>query len=383
MILIAADAFKDALPAREVCAAIEKGVQLTDYQGITTTFPLADGGEGTAEILTRHAGGAPVETAVSDPVFRPVRAHYGRSADGKIAFMDMASAAGLQWLAPSERNPLETTTYGVGEMIRAATLGGAEKIILGIGGSATNDAGMGMAAALGIHFLDEKGRRLRPVGKNLKKVARIDDTDFFFHPKKIKRPVIEVLCDVQNPLFGPDGAAFVYAPQKGATPDMVRQLDEGLRHFARVLEAHFGRDFARIPGAGAAGGLGAGLLAFLNADLKKGIETILDLTGFDTALAGAELLLTGEGRLDAQTAQGKLIAGLCRHATRFGVPVIALCGALDARPDDLRRLGLTAAFSILNRPVSLKEALAQTADGLENLAFRVVQTWLAGKKKSG
>lgn len=367
-ILIACDSFKDALPALEACQAIGRGLGKALPGAELTLFPLADGGEGTAEILTWHSRGRRIGLEVSGPLFRPVAAAYGFSGDGQTAFIEMAAASGLPLLNPDERNPLLTTTFGTGELIRDAIGRGARRILLGIGGSATNDAGLGMAAALGYQFLDENEEALPPVGASLGRVRGIDGSRAWFSPESVK---VEVLCDVDNPLYGEQGAAFIYAPQKGADDAAVRELDAGLRHFARLLEEKFGRGFADIPGAGAAGGLGAGAMAFLGATLRPGIEAVMELTGFDSRLPDTDLVITGEGKIDRQTLHGKLIYGIARRAQAQGVPVIALCGALPASPEEVEAIGLKAAFCIQNRPLGLAEALRETALNLERTAYQV------------
>jgi glycerate kinase len=379
-ILIATDAFKDALSAMEACQTIQRGLLAADSTLNTVLFPLADGGEGTAEILTFHAQGKTITLTVHDPLFRQIEASYGISANGKTAFIEMAQAAGLQRLAPNERNPLHTSTYGVGEMIRDALHRGAEKIILGIGGSATNDAGIGMAHALGFSFLDENGNPLTKhemTGKNLSRIQKISLPRLFL-PKADKSTFqpfnninFKVLCDVNNPLYGEIGAAHVYAPQKGADEAAVTELDMGLRHFAQVLDDHFEEDFVEIPGAGAAGGLGAGAMAFLGAKLKPGIQTVLELTKFDDYLQDVDWIITGEGKIDRQTLHGKLIKGITERAKQRHIPVIALCGSLLANPSDIERLGLQAAFSIANQPMNLAEALDNAESLLEQTAWQV------------
>lgn len=374
-ILIATDSFKDALSAEAVCRAIASGLQLAAPEVEAIPFPLADGGEGTAEILTLHSGGRLIDCAVQDPLGRLVKARYGLSADGRTAFIDMAQASGLPLLAHQERQPLRTTTFGTGELILDAIRRGADHILLGIGGSATNDAGMGMATALGYRFYDNSNQLLAGNGRNLQQVARIEDSNLFFDPKKVQ---VEVLCDVDNPLFGPRGAACVYAPQKGASPEEVEQLDQGLQQFAVVLNKHFSKDFSSVPGAGAAGGLGAGAMAFLGAQLRPGIETVIAQTGFEHQLQRANLVITGEGKLDGQTLHGKLIYGICRYAQKHGVPVIAMCGALDASPQQLIEAGLTAAFSITSKPQSLEKAIENTARNLEQTAFNILRVIVNG-----
>ncbi|MFM9948021.1 MAG: glycerate kinase [Saprospiraceae bacterium] len=370
-ILIAADSFKDALDAPGVCHAIERGILAAMPHTRIRCFPLADGGEGTAQILTFHSGGQQVQCMVKDPLFRPVQVSYGLSGNGETAFIEMAQASGLQLLESKARNPLYTTTFGTGELIADALQRGVRHIVLGIGGSATNDGGMGMAAALGLRFLDADGLLLEPVGQNLGKVQRIAGR------LKINARV-EVICDVDNPLCGPTGAAQVYAPQKGADEAAVAELDAGLAHFAELLREYSGRENAHLPGAGAAGGLGAGAMAFLNAQMQRGIEAVMEYTDFETALTGIDLIVTGEGKIDHQTNHGKLIHGICEMAKAHGIPVIAFCGALEASTSDIRELGLLAAFSISNKPQSLAEALAQTEIGLEQAAAQVFRV-VAGK----
>ncbi len=372
-ILIAADSFKDALPALEVCKAIEKGMLLTDKKVDTILFPLGDGGEGTSEILTWHSRGRIVKASFSDPLLRRIEAQYGLSADGQTAFIEMAQTSGLQLLSEQERNCMNTTTFGTGEMIRHAIDNGATKIVLGIGGSATNDAGMGMATALGYQFFDEHDRELEPTGSNLLKVQRIEKAEVITDLKNVD---FQVLCDVENPLYGENGAAFVYAPQKGANQEEVKILDEGLRHFASLLRVELLAEVDQIKGAGAAGGLGAGAIAFLNAKLVRGIEFVLEATGFEKRLKDTDLIITGEGKIDGQSLEGKLVQGVATIAGKHKVPVIAFCGTLEANPDQIKKMGLLAAFSILQKPTTLQEAIDQTAEGLENLAFNVIQTVL-------
>jgi glycerate kinase len=372
-ILIATDSFKDALPALEVCKAIEKGIQLSGKKVETILFPLGDGGEGTAEILTWHSKGRLVKANFSDPLLRRIEAQYGVSADGQTAFIEMAQTAGLQLLGEQERNCMNTTTFGTGEMIRHAIENGAKKIVLGIGGSATNDAGMGMAAALGYQFFDENDRELEPIGSNLSKVQRIEKMEVI---KTLKDVEFRVLCDVENPLYGENGAAFVYARQKGANAEEVKILDEGLRHFASILRMELIAEVDDVKGAGAAGGLGAGAIAFLNAKLVRGIDFVLDVTGFEKVLKAVDLIISGEGKIDHQSLEGKLIQGVANLAQQHNVPVIAFCGNLEAEPEIIKKIGLTAAFSISQKPVTLEESIEHTAEGLENLAFNVSQTVL-------
>jgi glycerate 2-kinase len=367
-ILIACDSFKEALDAPSVCRAIERGLKLADPSVSTLIFPLADGGEGVSDVLNFHLGLLKVEIEVHDPLFRKIKATYNLSQDGTTAFIEMAQAAGLQLLTLQERNPLKTSTFGVGEMINDAIQKGAKHIVLGIGGSATNDAGIGMAAALGWTFYDKKGRKLEPIGESLINIKTITPPQYFMGDKQwVMGDTIhvDVMCDVTNPLLGEKGAAHVYARQKGATDDMIDLLEAGAQNFWKVS------NFTNVEaaGAGAAGGLGFGCLYFLKANIKRGIDVMMDLTNFDAQVAWADVIFTGEGKLDSQTAHGKLIAGIISRTQ--GKPVIALCGAVDAPPQFLSDLGLKAAFSIAQKPCSLQEALALTAENLEKTAYQI------------
>jgi glycerate 2-kinase len=360
-ILIACDSFKDALNATAVCQAIEKGLLLANPAFKTRVFPLADGGEGLSDILNYHLGLTKIEVEVQDPLFRETKASYSFSQDQQTAFIEMAQAAGLQLLQNEERNPLLTSTFGVGEMVNHAIQSGAKRIVMGIGGSATNDLGIGMAVALGWQFLDEGKNVLSPIGGNLGKIRSIVNPDL----TKYEGISFDVMSDVKNPLLGPNGAAHVYSRQKGADDATITQLEKGAQHFLQAAKVPAGK--AEVPGAGAAGGMGFGLVHFLNASLKSGIDTMMDLTHFNQQVAWADLIITGEGRLDSQTAHGKLIAGIVNRAKLK--PVIALCGALDASPQTLKDLGLKAAFSITPKPCTLAEALTATAENLEKVAF--------------
>lgn len=363
-ILIACDSFKDALDALSVCRAIERGLQLADADTVSTSiFPLADGGEGLSDILNFHLSLKKVQIEVHDPLFRKIKATYNLNADNTTAFIEMAQAAGLQLLTMAERNPLKTTTFGVGEMIHDALEKGAKRIVLGIGGSATNDLGIGMAAALGWSFWDKNKEQLSPVGGSLDKIESIIPPQYSDHSDVL----FEVMCDVTNPLLGKTGAAHVYAKQKGAGIEMIDVLEKGAANFWKV--GNFSKVEAETAGAGAAGGLGFGALVFLKATIKSGINTVMDLTDFDKQVAWADVIFTGEGRLDSQTADGKLVAGIISRAQ--GKRVIALCGALEMTPQYVKELGLKAAFSIAQKACSLPEALAGTAENLEKTAFSV------------
>jgi glycerate kinase len=361
-ILVACDSFKDALSSEAVCRAIAAGLKRSHPDATVTQMPLSDGGEGLLDVLGQALGLEWIEMQVADPLGRPVTGRYGLSADGVTAVVEMAQASGLQLLTQKERDPRLTSTFGTGQLLADAQTRGARHALLAIGGSATNDAGIGAAAALGWGFLDMGGKPVPPDGGHLKDIARLV-------PAPAPFAKMEVLCDVTNPLFGPTGAAWIYGRQKGGSDTVLAELDEGLKHIADVVKAQLGCDVADRPGAGAAGGLGYGAVAFLGAELRRGIEIVLDITGFDAAARAADLIITGEGHLDGQSAQGKLIQGLCGRAK--GTPVIALCGKLSASPEQVAEIGLKAAYSINTEERPLAEMLANTAVNLEKTAARL------------
>lgn len=368
-ILIAADSFKEALDTFSVCQAIKKGISTALPNAHIVELPLSDGGEGLSDIAAHYFDLQRIEVKTCDPLFRKHTATYGLSQDNTTAFIEMAQAAGLQLLKNEERNPLKTTTFGVGLMIQNALQHGATHIIIGLGGSATNDGGMGMAAALGWQFLDENEENLLPIGENLIKIVEVTPPPDYLgmYPQYFAKNLsFEAICDVKNPLFGENGAAYIFAKQKGATDLDIATLDKGLQHFAKIIGAD-----ATIQGAGAAGGLGFGCLYFLKAVMKRGIDAVLNWANFDAHIADTDYIFTGEGRLDKQTLQGKLISGIAQRAK--GKPIIALCGALDLPPQYLNDLGLKAAFSITPKPCTLSEALTATAQNLENTAFNIAK----------
>ena len=358
-ILVACDSFKDALPADAVCTAIARGLQQSHSDAKVTEMPLSDGGEGLLDVLGRALDLRWIEKQVADPLGRPVTGRYGLSADGRTAVVEMARASGLQLLTLEERDPRKTSTFGTGELLADAKMRGARHVLLAIGGSATNDAGIGAAAALGWRFLDTAGKDVPPDGGHMKGIASLVAAPAPFEK-------VEVLCDVTNPLYGPRGAAWIYGRQKGGSDPVLAELDDGLKHIADVVKTELGRDVADMPGAGAAGGLGYGAVAFMGAELRRGIEIVLDITGFDAAAREADLIITGEGHLDGQSAQGKLIQGLCGRAGQ--TPVIALCGKLSATPEQIKAIGLKAAYCINREERPLAEMLANTAINLEKTA---------------
>lgn len=316
---------------------------------------MADGGEGTAAALVDACGGELRRASVSDPLGRPVEAAYALLPGGR-AVVEMAAASGLPLLSPGERNPLLTSTFGTGELVRAALDAGARDVTMALGGSATNDGGLGMARALGVRLLDAGGRELAGCGADLARVARLDLSGL---DPRVAAADFHLMCDVDNPLTGAHGASAVFGPQKGATPEMVAELDAGMRSYARVLSAAFGRDFD-VPGAGAAGGLAAGCMAFLGARAESGVARVLELTGFSARLARADLCVTGEGHADAQTARGKVVAGVAAACARAGVPCVAVVGGMDAGAADLP--GLTAAVPTAIDAMPLEEALGRAEE---------------------
>lgn len=355
-VLICPDKFKGSLDARGVCRAIEEGVLRIHPDAEVKSFPMADGGEGTCALLTDIHQGQVVEVPVTGPLFTPVTARYGVSGDGQMAFIEMAQASGLTLLRPEERNPLITTSFGTGELIADAIRRKVKKIILGIGGSATNDAGIGMAAALGFSFLDADGEVLKPMGENLIHLHHIGRDQV--NPE-LKNVSIVALCDVTNPLYGPNGAAFVYGPQKGATASQLTLLDAGLRTFRRVVHKEFGIS-VDFPGAGAAGGLGAGARVFLSATMQRGIAFMIAHASLDEQIAHADVVITGEGQIDDQTFSGKVVSEVVRLASAARKKVIAVCGRSEISSEEIQRRGITRLVSLIDEKTSEAFALKNT-----------------------
>ncbi|WP_346745806.1 glycerate kinase [uncultured Campylobacter sp.] len=339
---------------------------------------MADGGEGTTAALVAARGGEWREVLVQGPLARPVTARYGRLPDGS-AVMEMAEAAGLHLLAPAERNPRLTSTFGVGEMLRHALADGARHIILGIGGSATNDGGAGMLQALGVRLLDEKGSELPRGGAALSRLAR---ADFSALLPDLRDCTLQVACDVNNPLCGERGASAIFGPQKGADEQMVKDLDAGLISFASATSEHFSSEFWNFKGAGAAGGLGYGFVSYLNAKLKPGIDIIMEEIRLEEDVKNADLIITGEGRLDFQSSMGKTPTGVAKIAKKYGKPIIALAGSVSPCAGGCNENGIDAFFSVLNEPVSLEEAMdKQTATrNLKMTAQQALRLYLLGRK---
>ena len=377
-IILAPDSFKGSLTSMEVAEAMERGIKRVLPGADCIKIPMADGGEGTVQSLLDAVGGELISCTVKGPAGRSVTAGYGMLADNKTAVIEMAAASGLSLVSGRTKNPLKTTSFGTGELICHALDKGAQKIILGIGGSATNDAGVGMAQALGVVFRSGDGRIIRQNGAGgmLQKIESVDLKGV--HPK-LHQSQILVACDVDNPFSGKKGAACVFAPQKGADADMVKLLDENLKHLARVIKREMGIDVDTIPGAGAAGGLGAGLLVFAGADLKSGIEIISRATSIETHLRSADLVFTGEGRVDFQTAFGKTPAGIARLAGEYGVPVIAIGGGLADDAGEVFTHGINGLEAAITRDMHLDEALANSREYIANAAERVIRLIMIGR----
>lgn len=367
-ILIAPDSFKNALSALEVGNSLAKGLKraLSDVE--IRVVPMADGGEGTVESLTDATGGRLVMVRVHDPLMREVESSFGITGDGETAVIEMAEASGIQLIRPEERDPLETTTYGTGELIRAALDAGCRTILLGIGGSATNDCGTGMARALGVRFMGPDGEPVKQGGGALGEVKEIDVRGL---DPRIRKTRIQVACDVTNPLTGPDGASLVYSPQKGADRVMAEKLDRNLALLAERIREQLGKEVENLPGAGAAGGLGAGLIAFLDAELVEGVPAIAERIGLEESVKWADLVITGEGGMDFQTRFGKTPYGVARIAKRHKKPVIAVAGTLGEGVETLYNEGFDAILPILDAPMTLEEATGKTALLLEATGERI------------
>lgn len=367
-IVVAPDSYKGSASAPEVAAAMARGIRRVFPDADVVQVPIADGGEGTVEALVGATGGVIRKSQVAGPLGEPLVAPWGILGDGRTAVIEMAAASGLTLLAADRRDPLRTTTCGVGELIRAALDAGLRRLIIGIGGSATNDGGAGMARALGARFLGDDARELPEGGLALAGLRRIDLAQL---DARLNETEIIVACDVDNPLCGPRGASAVFGPQKGATPESVELLDRALANYARQAKAATGRDVAEWPGAGAAGGLGAGLLFFTRARLKPGIEIVLQAVGFENLVRTADFVITGEGRTDRQTAFGKAPVGVAKAAKAFNIPVFCLSGALGEGADDVLAQGLDATLSICDRPMTLEACMRDAGALIETGAARL------------
>ncbi|WP_318393458.1 glycerate kinase [Enterobacter sp.] len=375
-IVIAPDSYKESLSALEVATAIEQGFREIWPDADYIKLPVADGGEGTVQAMVEATAGRIIHVDVTGPLGESVKGFYGLSGDERSAFIEMAAASGLELVPPAKRNPLITTSRGTGELIRHALDAGVKHIIIGIGGSATNDGGAGMVQALGAKLLNAEGESLGQGGGELDRLAKIDISEL---DKRLKTCRIEVACDVTNPLTGDDGASAVFGPQKGATPEMIVRLDNGLHHYARIIQHDLDVDVLKLAGGGAAGGMGAALFAFCGAELRRGIEIVTDALHLDEHVKDADLVITGEGRIDSQTINGKVPVGVAKVAKRYNKPVIGIAGSLTADVGVVHEHGLDAVFSVIFTICSLEDALENAGENVRLTARNVAAVLKAGQ----
>ena len=372
-IVVVSDSFKGSLPSKQICEIVSQEVKAFFPACEVVGIPVADGGEGTVDCFLASLTGEKISVEVNGPYFEPVRAFYGRI--GETAIIEMAAAAGLP-LVGERKNPMKTTTYGVGELMRHALEHGTKRIILALGGSATNDGGCGAAAALGTKFFDAEGNAFVPTGGTLSMIARIDNRET---EKLLAGVSVTAMCDIDNPMRGPNGASHVFAPQKGASDADVALLDGELTALDRAITRELGAEVALVPGAGAAGAMGAGALAFFGADLKRGIETVLDTVRFEERLSGADFVITGEGRIDAQSLRGKVVIGVARRAKAAGVPVVAIVGDVGDDIGGVYEAGVTAVFSTNQRAIPVSEAKKRSEQDYRMTVQNIVRLLLAAR----
>ena len=377
-ILIAPQGFKESLPGIEIARAMEQGARAVWPDAEIVLVPVADGGDGTLQSLVDSSGGEVRTTQAIDPLGREIEVEWGALGDGTTAVIEMARSSGLALLGPQERDPLKTTTYGVGQVIKAALDAGFTHFIIGIGGSATNDGGAGMAQALGARLLDSDGNELPRGGAALARLDRINISGF---DHRLSDAQIDVACDVNNPLCGPTGASAIFGPQKGASADDVATLDAALNRFGEIAKRDLGRDVGEIPGAGAAGGLGAGLMAFANARLRLGADIVLEAVGLDEKLEGADLVIVGEGQFDRSTVFNKSPVAVAQRARQRGIPVIGIAGSLGEGYSEVHEQGIDAVFSLVNRPMTLEDAMANTARLVAELTEQVCRAMAAARRR--
>ncbi len=370
--LLIPDSFKGTLSAMEVCAAMKRAILRRQPEAVILSVPVADGGEGTVEAFLTALGGQREDVRTSGPYGEPMTACYGLLPDG-TAVIEMAACAGLP-LVGDRKDPSATTTFGVGELLLDAVQKGVRRFLLGLGGSATNDGGCGCAAACGARFYDKTGLPFLPTGGTLQAIDRLDVS---LMDPRLKDCTFTILCDIDNPLCGPRGAAAVFAPQKGADPHMVRQLDDGLAHLAALWKRDAGVDVLDLPGGGAAGGMGAGMAAFFGGKLRPGIDLLLDTVDFDALAVGCDLILTGEGCLDGQTLGGKAVCGVAKRAKKLSVPVVAVVGGSKGDLTALYDAGLTAAFSINRLPLPLAQSAGDSTANIEHVTDNLLRLWEA------
>jgi glycerate kinase len=378
-IVVAPDSFKGSRTTIEVANHIEKGIRKVFQNAEIVKIPIADGGEGTVDALVLGAGGVVREKEVMGPLGEKVIGKYGILHNG-IAVLELASASGLTLVPDDKKNPLITTSYGTGQLIMAAIEEGCHKLIIGLGGSATNDGGVGLAQALGVSFKDENGQELGFGGGELSKLVKIDTSRL--DPRVAECEII-IACDVSNPLCGKTGASAIFGPQKGATPKLVELLDQNLAHFAKMIREHLGEDVIDIPGSGAAGGASVALMVFGKAKICSGIQTVLDVTDIDRHLKDADLVITGEGKIDYQSVFGKVPVGIGQRAKRFQLPVLAIVGGIGVGAQDVYKYGVDAIMSIVNGAMPLAEAMDRSAELIEDAAersMRMIQIGIKIKK---
>ncbi|MFW6022654.1 MAG: glycerate kinase [Halanaerobiaceae bacterium] len=368
-ILVAPDSFKGSLSAHEVANSIKVGILNACKEAEVYTLPMTDGGEGTVQTLIEATNGKIIYKTVTGPLGNPVEAYYGLLGNENTAVIEMAAASGLLLVPPGKANPLKATSYGTGELIKAILDERVDEIIIGLGGSATMDVGIGMMQALGVSFKDINDREVGYGGEQLASIKKIDVSKL---DKRLKTVKIIVASDVTNPLYGPNGAAYYYGPQKGATSDDVKFLDTCFRYFANMIKTELGQEVDRMEGGGAAGGLGVALKVFLNANIKSGIELVLDVTGIDEYLQKVDLVITGEGKIDKQTLMGKAPIGVARRAKKRNLPVVALAGYLDADSQKILNAGIDVIFGITQRPVTQEEAFRNAAKWIERTAEQII-----------
>lgn len=374
-ILLVPDSFKGTLSSRQVCQVMAGQLRRFFSQAQVKSIPVADGGEGSVEAFLAAAGGERRTRTVTGPFGEPVEAFYGILGDGRTAVIEMAACAGLP-LAEGRLNPERATTYGVGELLLAAKEAGCTKAILGLGGSCTNDGGVGAAAALGAKFTRADGAAFIPTGGTLGEIAALDVSPV---AQALQGMELTAMCDIDNPLYGDAGAAAVFAPQKGADAAMVARLDAGLRHLGQVSARCLGRDFSHLPGAGAAGGLGFGMAAFCGAQLRMGIDAVLDAVGFDSLLPGTDVVFTGEGKIDSQSARGKVVSGVAARCRKAGVPVVAVVGQIGQGFEEMYQQGLTAVFSINRAAQPFAESRFHAGENLALTMENIARLLAAGR----
>jgi glycerate kinase len=375
-IIIAPDSFKESLSALDVATEIEAGFRTVFPDADYVKLPIADGGEGTVAALVAATGGKMHSGLVRGPLGDTVEALYGISGDKQTAFIEMAAASGLELVSLAQRNPMKTSSFGTGELLLHALEQGIRHFIIGIGGSATNDGGVGMLQALGVSFLDDQDREIGLGAQSLMTLSRIDTSGL---DQRLQQSRIQIACDVDNPLTGEKGASVIFGPQKGATPEMVATLDHYLKNYASLVRRDLQRDVETVPGAGAAGGMGAAFLAFTNAELRPGIHIVMETVKLDQHLAGATLVVTGEGKIDGQTMHGKAPIGVARTAQKAGIPVIAFAGSLGEGVERVREQGISACFSIVSRPCSLETALKEAKQNVRLTATNVAELIALGQ----